>query len=326
MTRTILFGGQEAAPPCEPPTSDGPARLHELLGQLSWKYVTPEATFPATYEIPTDPDELAEDIAHWAGKVWLREHELPTGTALADFDLLSLEPDFRRYVEANGGGLFEQGLTIDEVWASQTLFDGAPTALFVNQAYADLPLERIEPKRLCSSQALVWLQAAIQFTFPFGIPWNVLVSNGRTGHTIGIAGVNGVAYRHPRQVDVPVGWFSFHDPWPARSLLCAERHDFDVHVVEDVANPPFWLISPEDLDRIIVGFLVPVELLPRLQQQFLSLDLAETQQHRDGRPLWLEDSQQPDAYFPLLIADNGGSTPSARETADGLARLNLLTD
>ena len=111
---------------------------------------------------------------------------------------------------------------------------------------------------------IVWLLGGICLKLEIVAPaLNVLVTDGESGHTIVLSGLNGVDFQHPRGQPVRRGWFSFYDPWPARSLLALERHyDGVMNVLEDISRPPFWLISPEELSKVVVGFLFPVDALP----------------------------------------------------------------
>ena len=65
-----------------------------------------------------------------------------------------------------------------------------------------------------------WLLGGICLKLEIVAPaLNVLVTDGESGHTIVLSGLNGVDFQHPRGQPVRRGWFSFYDPWPARSLL-----------------------------------------------------------------------------------------------------------
>jgi hypothetical protein len=183
--------------------------------------------------------------------------------ALRSFDIMSLAPQYRQYVATHGKSLFDRGMSVEEIWASQQLYSAKPMVLILAETFASQPHARVDPKFITTSQSMVWLLAAMCMRFnvtSLGI--NVLVSDGRTGHTISLTGLNGVAFTHPRGTAVQAGWFSFHDSWPARSLLAPE-HGYPVMVLEDITRPPFWLIAPQDLDKIVVGFLISVDLCRR---------------------------------------------------------------
>lgn len=83
------------------------------------------------------PDEMKERIAHWAGRVWCHSNEVPSGNALGSFDLMSLKKPFLQYVKKYGEGIFDQGLTLEEIRRLQTKtigYDLLTTALLPNTA------------------------------------------------------------------------------------------------------------------------------------------------------------------------------------------------
>lgn len=324
MAPTLLFGGHDVTLPGQP--DYGP--FSELYEWLSWKYVTPDATFPVRWDFDQqkidDPEEYRGNIAHWAGRVWFHQNEMPTGQDLRAFDLMTLEPEFRRWVARQGQGLFERGLSVEEVWGSQQLYSAKPMIVFLSEEYAEQPTARIgDLKHVAPSDSLVWLLAIMllraQITFP---AINVMVTDGSFGHTIALSGLHGVPFQHPRGDLVRAGWFSFHDPWPARSLLAPER-GFGVRALEDVSRPPFWLISPEELNEIIVGFLISVDMLPHMRQDFQLLDFASSLHKRNRRPLWLEEENKTDQPFSLMLADTGGLTPTTVHSLHGLAQIDV---
>jgi hypothetical protein len=322
MAITLLFGGHEI-PPTVPANLGS---LKELLGWLSWKFVTADPTFssPDLDELrENDLDEYREYIAHWAGKIWFHANEMPIGADLRAFDLISLEDDFRKYVSQRGRSLFDHGLTVEEIWAAQELHSAEPMVLLLADRYAGQPSKRVgDLRHISSSESLVWILAAMCLRFNVRQPGlNVMVTNGKIGHTIAIAGLHGLTFEHPRGDLVRAGWFSFHDPWPARSLLAPERN-FGVRVLEDVTRPPFWLISPSDLDKVIVGYVISVDMLPSMNEQFALLDFAQELHRGTSRPLWIE-GDEPEQPFSLMLAANGGLTPTSAHSLRGLAQVRL---
>jgi hypothetical protein len=327
MDSTLLFGGHEDLPSSEP--DYGPFR--ELYELLSWKYVTPDATFALGEDLDRQkidaPHAYRKSIADWAGRIWFHQNEMPTGADLRAFDLMTLEPEFRRWIARHGQGLFERGMSVEEIWGSQQLYSAKPMTVILSDHYADQATARLgKQKHIDRSDSLVWLLATmllrLQVTRP-GI--NVLVTDGSTGHTISLSGLHGVPFQHPRGDLVRAGWFSFHDPWPARSLLAPER-GFGVRALEDVSRPPYWLISPDELDKIVVGFLIPVDTLSSLRGDLALLDFAIGLHKHNGLPLWLEDENEPDQPLSLLLTDTKGLTPTTARSLHGLARIDAYFD
>lgn len=327
VTPTLLFGGRDDTPQASPDYG----RFGELYKWLSWKYVTPDARFDINQDLERqkvdDPEGYRGAVAHWAGRVWLHQNEMPTGAGLRAFDLMALEPEFRRWIARHGQGLFERGLSVEEVWGSQQLYSAKPMVVVLSEKYSDQPTARVgELKQVAPSDSLVWLLAAMLLRLRVTAPGiNVMVTDGNFGHTISLSGLHGVPFQHPRGDYVRAGWFSFHDPWPARSLLAPER-EFGVRALEDVSRPPFWLISPEGLDKVIVGFLISVDMLSVMADAFQLLDFATALHKHNGRPLWLEEDDEPDQPFSLMLADTGGLTPTTVQNLHGLARIDAYFD
>jgi hypothetical protein len=272
-------------------------------------------------------DELKEAMAHWAGRVWFHAHEMPDLKALRSFDLKTVQRPFRKYVREHGESFLDIGMTVEEIWASQQLYSAAPILVIISPRFADLLTPRIEPTRVHSSQAIVFTHAAMCFstTAADGGSYPLLVTDGEIGHTIYIQGVNGITFEHPRGVEVQPGWLSFHDPWPARSLLAPERNFAGVQVLEDVTRPPRWLISPADLDKIVVGHLVPIDALRALHGIFVGLEAVIESHARSSQPLWL-DPYEGDKYpmFRFLFEASGHVAPMTAEALMGLGRVSLL--
>jgi hypothetical protein len=307
MSRIIRFGGTTNALPT---SKVDDADLAALLGKISWKYVTRVPQFPP------GGDDPAEEIARWAGRVWFHENELPRGEELRSFSLQSLERPFREYVSVYGPKWNDgSGLTLEEIWASQQLFSAGPMLALVADTWADLITERMDTYEVLTAQEIVWTLGAMCFDFPTVMDqgFNLLVSDGSEGHTIYVKGLNGIDFRHPRGDQVRRGWFSFHDPWPARSLLASYP---SIHVLEDVSRPPLWLISPEDLAKVAVSYILPISILAEFGNVFKALEIA-VRFHKmtaSSGPLWLEpESDDPELPFATFFALNNGISPTTRE-------------
>jgi hypothetical protein len=324
MPRVLLFGGRRKNATI-PESQSIPDQLRELLAHLSWKYVTSDAHFPKFDYATVDDQELREDLAQWVGRVWCHEHGMPPDEDLAHFDLMALRGEFEAYVKTHGSATFERGLSLEEIWAAQQLYSREPMILLLNNRYANQPLTHIPHKQLFDSDMLVWLLAALCIQFSIRNPsFNVLVSNQHFGHTVSLAGLNSVQFWHPRGIQIQPGWLSFHDPWPARSLLAPERNFAGVAAFEDITRPPYWLISPPDLDRVIVGFLLSPVMLSALLPYFQLLDMeASIRRMSPGSrlPMWVEDASRPDALFSAMLQDVQGRTATADDTLSGLAFL-----
>jgi len=121
-TPTLLFGGHGDTPQVAPDHGSFGA----LCEWLSWKYVTPDATFAVSQDLDRrkadDPAEHRSNMSRRAAKVWSQLNEMPTGAEVHAFDLMALEPEFRQWIARHGQGIFDRGLSVDEIWTSQQLF------------------------------------------------------------------------------------------------------------------------------------------------------------------------------------------------------------
>jgi hypothetical protein len=324
--RFLRFGGRKGRGRGPKSTREADA-LTTFLGALSWKYVTEDAKFEDYEYRADDPDKLKEDLAHWTGRIWMHHNEVPTGAELESFEILDLEPEFRRYLDKHGGSVFDDGLTLEELWVAQQLYSKEPMVLFLSDRFAGEATDQITDKQILESEILVWLIAGICFKCGIDMSLNVLTSNGRMGHTIYIRGLNGVDFLHPREdTNIKRGWFSFHDPWPARSPL-ADRSAFpDIRVFEDITGPPLWLISPSDLEKVVVGFLIPSTVLSSLSDLVFAVKTLRRMRPDPKVPLWIESWVNSDQLFFSLFQLNGGNSPTAFHNLVGLAQAHLLID
>jgi hypothetical protein len=302
--QSILFGGREVDPRRDQFTTPTP-RWAYAFSRLAARYVTAEAEFPP-HLIPdrSDMAQMKEEIAHWAARVWFHSNEVPVGDELRRFDILSLEDQYREYMKSFGPALFERGMTVDEVWASQSLYSAAPMLAILTETYSKLASVRVPDRLILPPDELVWLLTAICAGFPEeDNPINVLVTNGSSGHTIQLRDLNRVPFFHPRGMTIGAGWLSFHDPWPARSLLAPEQDYQITSVVENIAHPPFWLIAPEDFEKVVVGAVFPIDLLPKILLVLRSLDLMK--QIREAEkwkgPFWTEGAMDGRTPFPITL-------------------------
>jgi hypothetical protein len=306
------------------------ANLQKLLAGLAWKYVTDVPSFDHYQPFDSlDREEQRTRLFDFSGRVWFHEHGMPTGDDLANFKIESLEAEVRQYEALYGRTIREGvGLTFTECWASYQLAARQKTYLFIQKPY-ESQLEDVVTRIGVSSEQLVWLVAAICKQYdPVGRRLAVIVSDGEKSHTIYVSGLSGIDFRHPKGPVVEGSWFTFHDPWPARSLLAPERGYGCVEVLEDVLLPPQWLISAQDLNRVIVGFCLPQSELSEWHMLFKTFN-SKTQSHLDNiklgikQPFWTDSlvGPQPFALLLAMIKATGGTRLMAHR-AQGLQALS----
>lgn len=323
----LRFGGQKELPKRSDLTST-PDPLAPLLAALSWKYGTNDAKLEPFMLPESGSTKMKEYLAHWVGRVWIHQNKLPTGARLNSFDIFGLESEFRDYIAKHGTDLFDYGMTVEEILLSQQLHDATPYTLLLAKRYEDYATSRITDKFTLESEVLVWLLAGLCINLGIDRPLlSVMTTNGEIGHCIQIGGLNGIDFIHPRgNTHIPCGWFSFHDPWPARSLLASKQDFTEIDIFEDVSRPPLWLISPADLEKVIVGFIFPKSLSTELNDLLLAVGKLEKNRRNAEIPLWIECPEKPDQLFPLLLAMHGGKTPTTFLNLVGLAQLNFIVE
>lgn len=320
----LLFGGTSSI---QTTTASIDNDLRAFLEVFAHKFVESKATFPP-YRFPTSGSpEMREQLAHWAGRVWIHQNRLPPAHRLSSFNLFGLEKEFAEHIQRHGPELFDHGMTLEELWASQQLHVGAGVTLILSEEYREELTPRIRSKCLMDSETLVWILGALCAhegpVVAKGL--NVLCCVGSIGHTIQLRGMNGISFEHPRGgALVQPGWFTFHDPWPARSLLAPERGS-GVRVLENVALPPYWLISPDDLAKVAVGLLFPSELMPIINDLLKAAKAVRQHRRSPGTPLWCESpAPGDDALFPLTRSFVGGRLALDVDTLFGLAQADLI--
>jgi hypothetical protein len=317
--RKGLAGGEHA----EPPTDE---TLELFLGWLSKKFVLTQATF-SPHQIPSSGSaEMKDDIAHWIGRVWMLDHPLPDRAHLSSFDILSLEKEYVAWIHQHGASLFDDGMAIEEIWFSQQLHDRKAYTVVVCDRFVKELTGRIDQSRVLDAQSLVWVLGAMcaHPLIDVSTGFNVLVAHGETAHTISLRGMNSIRFDHPRgDVEVPEGWLTFHDPWPARSLLTQSGVEPRITVLENIAMPPYWLISPEDLAKVAVGFLFPTEDFDIVEDMLVALTRWRVDPTSRERPPWLELSSS-DEQFPVLRAV-GAPLRTLFPSQVGLAQVALVT-
>jgi hypothetical protein len=315
MARTIRFGGNSSSQMVR----GGAGDLAPLLTVINWKkYVNDSPQFGRHDSIESldslDRRNYMACFQHWVGRVWIHHNPMPTGEEIAHFDMMSLEAEFRSYVKLQGTEFNKTALDLEECWATAQLRDAKPQVLFVEKHYAaDLGpnVSRVE----LNSEQLVWLVAEICFRFHLNEPkLAVLVSDGYRGHTISVAGLSGIGYMHPRGIKVRPDWFVFADSYPSRSLLALEQNFGGAKAIEDVIRPPCWVVAPEDLNRVIVGFVLSFPEIEFLGDFFQCLRQISFENHS---PLW-------STFGFMLTLHDGYNGPAAKAGSANLLKYEEL--
>jgi hypothetical protein len=312
------FGGQRVLAADSVPIKDD--LLGAFLGCVSERFSKEEASFPP-YKVPERGSvKMKDDIAAWVGRIWMHQNPFPTGPTLAAFNILSLEDEYLNWLDRHGPELFEYGLAVEEIWVCQQMHDQTEYTVVTCDRFVEELTPRIQNKLILDAPTLVWLLAALCVKFDVSSGFNALVAHGEISHTIQLRGLNSIEFDHPHgDVVIAEGWFTFHDPWPARSLLTRTCADVPITVLENIAMPPYWLISPQDFSRVIVGFLFPTHHFEAINN--LLKELRQAPSHPTDEP-WFELTES-DELFPVLRAQ-GAPLDTLFPSQVGLARIALM--
>ncbi len=189
-----------------------------------------------------DASLFVRALSSWIARVWVNETTVPTeGPELENFHEFRLIPIFRARYQTDGGRL-RRGTTIEESWLSSQLTWRTPARCVLASPYAvSQPLGRVSRKTILEP---VEFQQTLHHWFAAGgPPVFAMVHDGQQGHSIMVFGVD------------QDGRFRFYDPWPVRSLLCAEQNVAGVVADEDTEASGAWRVSGRDLQKVLVAVI-----------------------------------------------------------------------
>jgi hypothetical protein len=158
-----------------------------------------------------------------------------------------LEEAYRRFAQApENAGVYAdpegKGATVEQVWLFFAVLGVEATLLLARPMPAD-QITRVKTVVRCSPAELIQrLKDESAAERPFAV--TTLHHDGVTGHCITLFGYDPARDR-----------FTYHDPWPARSLLCRENNVAGVDAQPEGSR---WSVTSEELARVIyASFLLP---------------------------------------------------------------------
>jgi hypothetical protein len=260
-----------------------------------------------------------EAFSHWIASVWVNEHDVPTGLpALIGYDIELLRPEYEAYLRA-GKHLPERPLSVQELWLLTQLGLRTPITCLLNSAQPEQPVERIRRLRRLPA-AGIWDEFKDWYANPTLdrpladrpaaiCPTQVLVYDGdEVAHVIS-------AYT------IWENKLHYADPWPGRSLLCAENNAAGVSAqISDLLTPSgdppdpeshHWSIMAGEFQKVVFAvFLYPIP--PVITGRPIELTKQESQEAERESTLMemLRQLNQPAASSG--VKDQGaipGSTP-----------------
>jgi hypothetical protein len=222
-------------------------------------------------------------LFRWVGNVYATEPDVPVlPEELLAFDEWALIPRFRADYDM-GRMSVGRGMTLEEMVLSAQLLLRQSVMCLIARAYADQPSSRIPRKRYVEADKLALLLAHNLRNWE-GAAIQALVYDGQSAHSIVVTGTSTAGEE-----------IRYRDPWPTRSLLCADQNAAGVDAVADSVHLGEWLISTEDFARVLVAVVVS-ERIWRWWQDDLSAAALETP--FDPRKNW--DGWRPEASVMAL--------------------------
>jgi hypothetical protein len=210
-------------------------------GKPSKDSSSPEASLP--------PDRWSsnhrmEMFLQWVGVRWVNSQaELPTSqNDLAGFDVSSLMPEFKRYLQTSDYRQdLRRGLTIEEMWLRDQLVLRREATVVFNREMPNQPMSRVTRQVGASATEISERSRAALRSH---CPVSAAVYDSNFGHVITLN-----AY------DSNTDRVLFHDPWPGRSLLCEEQNAAGVKALKD-DNKNNWSITTKEFEKVVVAIVV----------------------------------------------------------------------
>jgi hypothetical protein len=180
----------------------------------------------------------------WIGIRWVHSRDaLPTSqNELARFDVSSLMPEFKRYLQTNDYRQeLRRGLTIEEMWLMDQLVLKREATVVFNREMPPQRMSRITRRIEASSSDIVERSRAALRSH---CPVSAAVYDSNFGHVITLN-----AY------DSNTDRVLYHDPWPGRSPLCEEQNAAGVKAIKD-DNKNNWSITTKEFEKVIYAIVV----------------------------------------------------------------------
>lgn len=289
-----------------------------------------EQTRRTIYELPQSVHEVFQEFGHYIATIWVHQNEVPeSAEALSIFDPVLLIPEYKAYIASGGKVETERGLTLEETWMLSQIFKKEPLICLLNTQQPPQPSNRITRKILLTPDKII---EVLQKAFPVRLNshdiqgqtqrwgnlspiYQMLVFDGVSGHCLSLIGID-------RRTTSFVYW----DPWPGSSLLCRGQNVGNVAAVPCLSGERFWLLTPNDLERVIYAVL-----LPQTRWANLTGNMQSVASVRSEQPLRKQFSRPPDAEqrflaFFELCQTRGLLTAQGQNDLVTLYRTNRIFD
>jgi hypothetical protein len=225
------------------------------------------------------PDEeflkTEQALLQYVATTWVHQNRVPTEPPeLTRFEITRLWPAYRAFLKS-GGQLEKRGRSLEEEWLLFQLGLKSPVTCLLNSVQPEQPAGRISRLRLLTASE-IWVEFQRWYENPALdrpllpdkpaaiCPTSLLVYDGaKVAHVIAA-------------FSVWANELHFQDPWPGRSLLCAENNAAGVRARKSNFIKPGWRITAKEFQRIVFAVFL-YEYPPRLLRKAIELTEEERQ-------------------------------------------------
>jgi hypothetical protein len=208
----------------------------------------------------SDVSTMVQTFFQWVGTIWVEQNRVPTSPEeLAQFDMHSLIPGYHAYIGAGGRVDTEHGLTLEQTWLMAQLPIREPFVCVINRLQPHTPCERITRKEFMDGHQIIELMRSV-FRAPLDARARVDLRNSETLSTIVYDGDRVAHVITTLGIDAATSSFVYLDPWPGRSLLCAENNAAGVAATPVPSGERLWMLKPKELEAVLFSVLVPLNL------------------------------------------------------------------
>ncbi len=216
-----------------------------------------------------------DGLLQYIATIWVHQNHVPTEPPeLTGFDFQRLWPSYRAFLES-GGKPEMRGHSLEEEWLLFQLGIRSPITCLINSAQPEQPTGRINRfRRLTASGIWEELQRWYEnpaFNRPLLperpaaiCPTSLLIYDGAEVAHVIIA------------VSAWADELHFQDPWPGRSLLCAENNAAGISARESNLIKPGWCITAKEFQRIVYSVFL-YEYPPQLLRKAIKFTDEERQ-------------------------------------------------
>jgi hypothetical protein len=191
---------------------------------------------------------LLQEFCHYAAKIWMSDHVVPQDAdGLATFDFAVVAEAYRQHVSRGDVIPLDDGLDLAESYLLAQLISRQPLRCLLNSAMPPSSTQRMaRVASVTPSNVMASVHRWFGSAQPASLTALVYDAGWDAGHCILLRAASADTQR-----------VTYWDPWPLRSLLCAENNGSGVsaELVEDGSNI-FWSVDQRLLAKVIYAIFI----------------------------------------------------------------------